>query len=888
MPSNGARNADVTLSVALELNPDISKIVEDITSTVSSIEGKIPKIQLQIDKTLINDQISEIKSKLDNVSKTTYQIKISDNFGKVFKDLTSAITKSTENLTALNNALAGVGKKANFSNLEQSSTSASNSIEAVRSELRSLETELKSFSGINIQIGGSNSVKNNRAFGVAARAAVAELKEQVEQIYSAFREFYNMSDNSVNASINAVMRASYESNSPARADISKLLFTARDDPKVVSSLTGQMEVAQQFIKKLQEVASARGIDLTPVTSKFRASADQIVADAQRVGSSGEQIEQGVEGLKAAFSSLTPDLTPLLDQLTKTESTIEGIAKSLADLGGASIQQFIETINNATAAITKLTEVMSAVGKVEISADTSGLQTLADTQEQIQETANTAGTESGVVKSLEAEQQRVEQIKNEEVQKVKAANKEIIGYEGSEITQRHISHSTDQNGNPQDRVRSTHTENAIDERGRRVQHTLYYDDNVEKLTSETYNFQTDAENAKEASKALTTYQNALEKLNKERQKYASLQNDESDSVRKAYAALDELETKTTEAYAAYQNPGHDIDAFNRSMEQINRDYGKVDSTLSQRKEELSALQKVESDYLAKHKQLNAALLQNDMFSGQEGSLGDTYAALQAQNTALEEAKVALDEGRISREQYNAVSQETAQLLATSSEAFAKEKNEIKKQAENEKLRTQATREANRALDEGREALEKYTAAKYSSNKSSQDAYNTIQTEINNLENLKTARENNTISDQDYAKSVRESTANIEKSTDAIKQNGDAHQTLAQRIGNATAKFGSWLSITQVIMSVIRSLKQMVKAAIEVDDAMTQMQIVTRATDTEMGQFAATAADAAQKVGSSITDFVDSATTFARLGYSMDESSQLAQFTGMLQNVGKDVA
>ena len=67
-------------------------------------------------------------------------------------------------------------------------------------------------------------------------------------------------------------------------------------------------------------------------------------------------------------------------------------------------------------------------------------------------------------------------------------------------------------------------------------------------------------------------------------------------------------------------------------------------------------------------------------------------------------------------------------------------------------------------------------------------------------------------------------------------------------------------------------------------MTQLRIVTHANAQEMSDYSDTIAKTATRIGSSISDLVDSTTTFARLGYTMDESSQLAEFTAMLQNVG----
>lgn len=67
-------------------------------------------------------------------------------------------------------------------------------------------------------------------------------------------------------------------------------------------------------------------------------------------------------------------------------------------------------------------------------------------------------------------------------------------------------------------------------------------------------------------------------------------------------------------------------------------------------------------------------------------------------------------------------------------------------------------------------------------------------------------------------------------------------------------------------------------------MTQMQIVTKASSSEMKAFGETAAAVAKQTASSMTDIIDSATTYARLGYSSGTSTMLAKYTSMISKVG----
>lgn len=83
---------------------------------------------------------------------------------------------------------------------------------------------------------------------------------------------------------------------------------------------------------------------------------------------------------------------------------------------------------------------------------------------------------------------------------------------------------------------------------------------------------------------------------------------------------------------------------------------------------------------------------------------------------------------------------------------------------------------------------------------------------------------------------------------------------------------------------KAIRDMMSAVKELDASLTQMQIVTGGTDDDIEKFGMNIAQTAKNIGSSITDLVDSATVFARLGYSESESSSLAKFTSMLSNVG----
>ena len=100
----------------------------------------------------------------------------------------------------------------------------------------------------------------------------------------------------------------------------------------------------------------------------------------------------------------------------------------------------------------------------------------------------------------------------------------------------------------------------------------------------------------------------------------------------------------------------------------------------------------------------------------------------------------------------------------------------------------------------------------------------------------------------------------------------------------SRFVYMFSLSNIILQAVRQIKQMITTTVELDSAMTQLRVVTNASEADYANFGSTVAKTAQDIGASITDLIDSTTVFARLGYSLDESNALAKYTAMLSNVG----
>ena len=199
----------------------------------------------------------------------------------------------------------------------------------------------------------------------------------------------------------------------------------------------------------------------------------------------------------------------------------------------------------------------------------------------------------------------------------------------------------------------------------------------------------------------------------------------------------------------------------------------------------------------------------------------------------------------------------------------------------KKHTDALNKVNTLLGQVTANTQKWTAAR--SGKSS-DNYSALKGQITALETLKSGLMNGTISAEQFENSFRSIKSTVTESSAAIRAAGENTQTLGDRFGGLATKFASWLSITQVIMTAVRTAKQMVSAAVEVESAMAQIKIVTGSSDSQMEAFLTKSIALAKELGQSVTDVASSIETFARLGYNMSDSSNLAKYANIMANIG----
>ena len=100
---------------------------------------------------------------------------------------------------------------------------------------------------------------------------------------------------------------------------------------------------------------------------------------------------------------------------------------------------------------------------------------------------------------------------------------------------------------------------------------------------------------------------------------------------------------------------------------------------------------------------------------------------------------------------------------------------------------------------------------------------------------------------------------------------------------TDHFGS-VSATAFIGTLRNVMRMAYQNVLDIDKAMTELKKVTNETESTYEKFMGTAADLATKVGGTIADTISSTADFARLGFSLEQSTALSEAAMVYKNVG----
>lgn len=123
--------------------------------------------------------------------------------------------------------------------------------------------------------------------------------------------------------------------------------------------------------------------------------------------------------------------------------------------------------------------------------------------------------------------------------------------------------------------------------------------------------------------------------------------------------------------------------------------------------------------------------------------------------------------------------------------------------------------------------------------------------------------------------------------AIRGAGKATKSFTTVMQDGAKKFVSWFGVSQIIMRSVQQIKNMVTAVQDIDAAMTELKKVTNETDAAYAKFLDGATVRARKLGVTIADNVNATADFARLGYNINDATELADAATVYKNVGDGI-
>ena len=133
---------------------------------------------------------------------------------------------------------------------------------------------------------------------------------------------------------------------------------------------------------------------------------------------------------------------------------------------------------------------------------------------------------------------------------------------------------------------------------------------------------------------------------------------------------------------------------------------------------------------------------------------------------------------------------------------------------------------------------------------------------------------------FTVSLDRGTNKLHSYTTGVKKASDEWAKFKKEIGDGVKRVAGMYIGFQEAVQAVRTGVNYVK---EIDLAMTELKKVTDETDESYKQFLKDAGSTSAIIGSTISDFTEATATFARLGYSMEESSSMAETAIIYKNV-----
>ena len=131
--------------------------------------------------------------------------------------------------------------------------------------------------------------------------------------------------------------------------------------------------------------------------------------------------------------------------------------------------------------------------------------------------------------------------------------------------------------------------------------------------------------------------------------------------------------------------------------------------------------------------------------------------------------------------------------------------------------------------------------------------------------------------------------VKKEISALKAEfkllGVTESSVFEKMKANASKFAQWFGMSQVIMSAVNAMKQMITVSIELDTQLTNLQIASGYTAEKTKTLLRSYSQLAQELGGTTTEVSSAADSWLRQGYSIQETNDLIKNSMILSKVGQ---
>lgn len=118
-------------------------------------------------------------------------------------------------------------------------------------------------------------------------------------------------------------------------------------------------------------------------------------------------------------------------------------------------------------------------------------------------------------------------------------------------------------------------------------------------------------------------------------------------------------------------------------------------------------------------------------------------------------------------------------------------------------------------------------------------------------------------------------------------GNAGKSVLARLKDNLTSLSPLFGMGAMINTAIRGLKDMYQNVVSIDSAMTELRKVTNETEQSYSRFLNSASKRSVELGTTVSDYINSTASFARLGFSLVDSQKLSEVANIYNVVGDEV-